>query len=175
MSKFCFKCGKELEDDVKFCSACGQDQALAKDSSNNSETAEDNDNASSSIENVTSNNKTSKPIVENRSIALAIVLSIVTCGIYSIYWYISMVDDANKVSNELDSTSGGLTLLYSILTCGIYKMYWAYKAGKQLYNAGKIHGKDIADNSVLYLVLSLVGLSIISDALIQNDLNSFSN
>lgn len=167
MSKFCFKCGKELEDNVKFCSACGQEQNLEKTSSND-------ENVSKTITNDSTNN-TTRPIIENRSIALAIVLSILTCGIYSIYWYISMVDDANKVSNELDSTSGGVTLLYSILTCGIYKMYWAYKAGKQLYNAGKIHGKDIADNSVLYLVLSIVGLSIVSDALIQNELNGFSN
>ena len=43
-----------------------------------------------------------------------------------------MTNDANKVSGEYDSTSGGLTILYSLLTCGLYKIYWSYKVGKQL-------------------------------------------
>ena len=45
--------------------------------------------------------------------------------------------------------------------------------GKKMYEAGKIRGKDISDNSVLYLVLSLFGLAIVNYCLIQNDLNKF--
>ena len=35
--------------------------------------------------------------------------------------------------------------------------------------------KSISDNSVLYLVLSLFGLQIVNYALMQSDLNKFSN
>lgn len=193
MSKFCFKCGKELDDSAVFCSGCGANQQL-----NTTSTIDDNVNTNTNNDTTTttqqqstqttSNEQTTyttntqsntngytRSLVKNRSIALSIILSIITCGIYGLFWYAFMVDDANKVSGEYDSTSGGLTILYSLLTCGLYKIYWSYKVGKQLYNAGLNYGKDISDNSILYLILSLFGLSIISDALIQNDLNSFSN
>ncbi len=193
MSKFCFKCGKELDDSAVFCSGCGANQQL-----NTTSTTDDNVNTNTNNDTTattkqqptqtTSNEQTTyttntqsntngytRSLVKNRSIALSIILSIITCGIYGLFWYAFMVDDANKVSGEYDSTSGGLTILYSLLTCGLYKIYWSYKVGKQLYNAGSNCGKDISDNSILYLILSLFGLSIISDALIQNDLNSFSN
>lgn len=193
MSKFCFKCGKELDDSAVFCSGCGASQQL-----NTTSTTDDNVNTNTNTDTTTttkqqstqttSNEQTTyttntqpntngytRSLVENRSIALSIILSIITCGIYGLFWYAFMTNDANKVSGEYDSTSGGLTILYSLLTCGLYKIYWSYKVGKQLYNAGSNYGKDISDNSILYLILSLFGLSIISDALIQNDLNSFSN
>lgn len=193
MSKFCFKCGKELDDSAVFCSGCGANQQLNTTSTtdDNVNTNTNNDTATTTKQQstqTTSNEQTTyttntrsntngytRPLVENRSIALSIILSIITCGIYGLFWYAFMTNDANKVSGEYDSTSGGLTILYSLLTCGLYKIYWSYKAGKQLYNAGSNYGKDISDNSILYLILSLFGLSIISDALIQNDLNSFSN
>lgn len=193
MSKFCFKCGKELDDSAVFCSGCGANQQL-----NTTSTTDDNVNTNTNNDTATTTQQQStqttsneqatyttntrsntngytRPLVENRSIALSIILSIITCGIYGLFWYAFMTNDANKVSGEYDSTSGGLTILYSLLTCGLYKIYWSYKVGKQLYNAGSNYGKDISDNSILYLILSLFGLSIISDALIQNDLNSFSN
>lgn len=192
MSKFCFKCGKELDDSAVFCSGCGASQQL-----NTTSTTDDNVNTNTNNDTTTTKqqptqttsdeqttyttntqsntNGYTRSLVKNRSIALSIILSIITCGIYGLFWYAFMVDDANKVSGEYDSTSGGLTILYSLLTCGLYKIYWSYKVGKQLYNAGSNCGKDISDNSILYLILSLFGLSIISDALIQNDLNSFSN
>lgn len=193
MSKFCFKCGKELDDSAVFCSGCGANQQLNTTSTtdDNVNTNTNNDTATTTQQQptqTTSNEQTTyttntqsntngytRSLVKNRSIVLSIILSIITCGIYGLFWYAFMVDDANKVSGEYDSTSGGLTILYSLLTCGLYKIYWSYKVGKQLYNAGLNYGKDISDNSILYLILSLFGLSIISDALIQNDLNSFSN
>lgn len=192
MSKFCFKCGKELDDSAVFCSGCGANQQLNTTSTTDDNVSTNTNNDTTTPKQqptqTTSNEQTTyttntqsntngytRSLVKNRSIALSIILSIITCGIYGLFWYAFMVDDANKVSGEYDSTSGGLTILYSLLTCGLYKIYWSYKVGKQLYNAGLNYGKDISDNSILYLILSLFGLSIISDALIQNDLNSFSN
>lgn len=154
MSKFCFKCGKELDDSAVFCSGCGASQQL-----NTTSTTDDNVNTNTNNDttattkqqptqttsdeqttyttNTQSNtNGYTRSLVKNRSIALSIILSIITCGIYGLFWYAFMVDDANKVSGEYDSTSGGLTILYSLLTCGLYKIYWSYKVGKQLYNAG---------------------------------------
>ena len=113
-------------------------------------------------------------MLRERSIAVSIILTIVTCGIYGIYWFIVMTDDAVKASNGKEyQTSGGVAFLLSIVTCGIYSLYWYYKMGKKLYTAGQRSGKDISDNGVLYILLGLFGLGIVNYALIQNDLNKF--
>ncbi len=112
-------------------------------------------------------------MIQKRDIVLAIVLSIVTCGIYGLYWFVVLTDDANRISED-DTTSGGISLLLTIITCGIYGIYWSYKMGKKIYDAGQNYNKNIPDNSILYLILSLFGFSIINYCLIQSDLNKFS-
>lgn len=164
MSKYCQNCGKENEDQALYCAGCGA-------SFDNPNT---NQNSNQQVNVNINNYNGSTPIVANRNIALAIVFSIITCGIYGLYWFVVMTDESNKVSGD-NGTSGGLALLFTILTCGIYGIYWYYKMGQKMYQAGKMHNKEISDNSILYLILGLFGFGIISYALIQNDLNKFSN
>ena len=59
-------------------------------------------------------------MIQRRSIAMCIVLSLVTCGIYGIYWFICLTNDCNAVSNDPDGTSGGVAFLLTLITCGIY-------------------------------------------------------
>ena len=70
-------------------------------------------------------------MIKNRNVALYIVLSIVTCGIFALYWFVCIADDANTLSNN-KGTSGGVALLLTLVTCGIYGIYWAYKLGESL-------------------------------------------
>ena len=163
MSKFCTKCGTQLKDDVNFCVACGTNLSENAQHFNNQQINQNVNVAS----NVNMQTKISK-----REIVLSIILTFITCGIYGIYWFIVMTDDANKVNNE-NGTSGGMAFLFTLLTCGIYSIYWNYKMGQRLYEAGQKHGKAISDNSVLYLVLTFLGLGIVNYCLIQSDLNKF--
>ncbi len=155
MSKFCSKCGKELKEGVKFCENCGTE-------------------INTTNEEKTTIHKGTEPVIANRNIGLGIVLTLVTCGIYGLIWMISINDDTNTVAEDINGLSGGLVLLFTILTCGIYGIYWNYMMGQKLYKAGSQYGKNINDNSIVYLVLSLCGLSIVSYCLMQNDLNQFS-
>lgn len=110
--------------------------------------------------------------ITKRNIAMCIILTLVTCGIYGIYWFYCMVEDLNKVSNDPSPTSGGMAILLTLVTCGIYSLYWYYKAGNQLSTAKRMRtGYPGESNSVLYLVLGLLGLGIVSECLIQNELN----
>ena len=103
---------------------------------------------------------------------MCIVLSIITCGIYGIYWLICLVDDLNVASGRVGDTSGGMVFLLTLVTCGIYGIYWAYKAGEKIaYVKQRNTGEQDSSSSVLYLVLSLVGFSIVVYALIQSELN----
>ena len=110
--------------------------------------------------------------MKERNISLCILLSIITCGIYGIYWFIVMTDDVVRVSSAKEyKTSGGTAFLFTLITCGIYGIYWYYQMGKSIYSAQTDKGLNANDNSILYLVLGLFGFGIISYCLIQNDLN----
>lgn len=111
-------------------------------------------------------------MVKERNIAVCVILSIVTCGIYGIIWFISLTDDARAVSGD-DRLSGGKAFLLTLITCGIYSFYWAYQVGKAMNSAYVKQGKPAKDNSVLYLILNLLGLGIVNYCLIQSDLNNF--
>ncbi len=109
---------------------------------------------------------------EERNIAVAIILTLVTCGIYGLYWFVVISDDVKEYSNDSEMMSGGVALLLTIVTCGIFGFYWAYKLGKNMFSAQQINNLPATDNSVLYLILELFGLGIIVWAIIQNDLNT---
>lgn len=110
--------------------------------------------------------------IQQRDVALSIILTIITCGIYGVYWFIVMSDDAKTASDDDTLPSGGMAFLLTLVTCGIYGIYWAYRMGKALAMARERFGLVATDNSVLYLILSIFGLNIINYALIQNDLNT---
>lgn len=111
--------------------------------------------------------------VKARSIALCIVLSIITLGIYGIYWFIKLNDEANFVSQEPKPTSGGVAFLLSLVTCSIYAYYWAYKQGEKLDRASTMRGLPAGSKGILYLILCLFGLSIVAFALMQDTINKF--
>ena len=109
-------------------------------------------------------------MVQQRNIALCIVLSIVTCGIYGIYWFICLSNDANTVSRT-NGTSGGTAFLLSLVTCGIYGFYWMFKQGEKLDAAKTAKGMPSSNSGIIYLVLAIFGLGIISFALMQDSIN----
>ena len=107
--------------------------------------------------------------VQQRNIALCVILSLVTCGIYGLYWFVCMTDDTNTVANE-EGTSGVMALVLTLVTCGLYGLYWAYKCGDKLDKAKADRGMAASNGGVLYLILYIFG-GIIAYALIQNELN----
>ncbi len=109
---------------------------------------------------------------QERNIVLGIILSIVTCGIYGIYWFIVLSDDVKEYSGDQEMMSGGIAFLLTLVTCGIFGVYWFYKLGKAMMVAQTNNNLPANDNSILYLFLELFGLGIVNYCLIQNDLNT---
>ena len=104
-----------------------------------------------------------------RSVAMCIVLSIITCGIYGIYWMYCIHEDVQIVCDYPMSVSGGMVIVLTFITCGIYGIYWAYKMGQFLDAAKGVPG----NSSLVYLLLSIFGLNIVAWALMQSELNCF--
>ena len=105
--------------------------------------------------------------MKKRSIAGCIILTLVTFGIYGIYWFVKLTNETNRLAPEEATMSGGLAFLVTICTLGIYGLYWAYKLGRKI---DVISGSQ-RNTGVLYLLISMFGFGIVSHALAQDELN----
>lgn len=157
MNKYCPYCGNELIPGSKFCDKCGANQ----ERKDGTKTTQENEVYMDS-----------RPKIVKRDLVMAILLSVLTCGIYSLYWLAVMTDEVNRVSDDYD-ISGGLAVLLTLLTCGLFGIYWTWKLGQKLYSAGQKYGVHIEDKSILYLILTLFQFGFVSYILIQDDLNKF--
>lgn len=107
--------------------------------------------------------------IPQRSIPLCIIFTLITCGIYGIYWFIKLVDELNLASGRHNDMSGGMVFLLTFITCGIYGLYWFYKAGEKV---NFLTGSHDSVTGILYLALDFFGLAIINYCLIQSELNN---
>jgi hypothetical protein len=155
----CLKCGVPAGAGNRFCPNCGEPVAeLAVICPHCGVSLTANHFAASKI-------NTSG--IKSRSIVLSIFLTLITCGIYSIYWYVCLTNEMNRASGKVNDTSGGAAVLFTLITCGIYGYFWAYKMGEK---RDLVAGENGYSN-ILYLILTLVGLGIVVYGMAQHTLN----
>lgn len=110
-----------------------------------------------------------------RSIALGIIFSLLTCGIYSLYWQYKQMVTLNAWLGRNDYRFW-LWLFLSILTCGIFSFYYEYKMAVGINeiqtNSGLIVSSYLAVTCVL---LAIFGVGIASLAIQQWEINKFYN
>ncbi len=109
-------------------------------------------------------------MIKKREIVTCVLLSLITCGIYSIVWFINLTDDVAYLSEDQEF-SGAKAFLFTLITCGIYGYFWAYKLGKNIYKAQIKHNLQASDNSMLFVILQIFGLGLVNYCLAQNDIN----
>lgn len=115
-------------------------------------------------------------ILQKRSIPLYIILCFLTFGIFGLIWFYFIAEDLCRedTPGRLKSAPG-MAVLFSLLSCGIYSLYAYYQWGRQMPEVYAKYGLYTEDRGILYLVLGLLRFSIVSIALIQNDLNSLAD
>lgn len=106
-----------------------------------------------------------------RSIPLYIVLTLVTCGLFGLYWFIVLTDETNEATGETQLAGGALALILTIITCNIYGWYWAYKMGEKVDSIKSQNGQPAGNTGILFIILQVLGLGIINYALAQDALN----
>lgn len=167
----CNYCGKELNGE-NFCPNCGAANNTNQAFQNRQQNYQSPASPQFQQQNQYQNTYGSSPMVQVRSIVTCIILSIVTCGIYGIFWFISLTDDTRTLSNNFTGASGGTAFVYTLITCGIYGFYWAYKQGERIDTARRAKGLAPANQGVVYLILTIFGLGIVAYALMQNEINN---
>lgn len=106
---------------------------------------------------------------ENRSVVKLIILSVITCGIYYLYWQYKIAEELKLYLGD-ESIKPGLDLFLCII-CAPYIIYWYYKYGKLVAEAQRYAGLPAEDNSILYVILSIFGLVIVNAAIMQSSMN----
>lgn len=110
-------------------------------------------------------------MVEKRGVATAIILTIITCGIYGIYWFVKLNDEVNQLDGDTTASSGIVVFLLTLITCGIYGLYWLYKMGTKIDKMEQDAGAASQSRGIVYLILGIFGFSIVSYALMQDSIN----
>ena len=120
------------------------------------------------------NGNTNKIFIETRSIPVCIILSIVTCGIYNLYWIYRLAKDVNTLNAAQQKPTGqdaGMVILLYIITCGLYGIYFYWKFGKLVKQLQFDNGYYVEDNSLVMMLLCIFGLGLISNCILQSTLN----
>ncbi len=95
----------------------------------------------------------------NRSLLMYILLSIITCGIYSWYFIYKMAADVNVACNGDGKKTQGLVvfLLLTLVTCGIYGWFWYYALANRLQENAPRYGLTFSENGTTVLLWMLFG------------------
>lgn len=110
--------------------------------------------------------------IRERNVVLYFILSLLTCGLFCLYWFCTLNDDTNRVSNHPEGPCGVVALLLSFVTCGIYGWFWAYAMGSRVDEARQARlGLPDGSSGALYLILALLGLPLLAFIIQQSELN----
>jgi hypothetical protein len=109
------------------------------------------------------------------NIPLYLVLTILTCGIFNLYWNHRQMEACNVLLNRREF-SFWTWLLLTILTCGIYHIFYQYKMGAAIVEIQHLLNRDIFYKlPLLSVIVTILGFSIVVDCIHQNEINKLND
>lgn len=119
--------------------------------------------------NTVANNNVAQPMPEGYSeVWKVVVFSIITFGIYFFIWIYRTVGLLNR--KTLEDQSQGLQVVLCLFV-PFYIIYWMYKEAKRVEIYSARVGNKNNDLSIISLILAIFGFSIVSVALMQDQIN----
>ena len=106
------------------------------------------------------------------SVGTSVILTIITCGIYGLVWQYKQMKVLNSWLNRKEY-SFGKWLLLSIITCGIYGVYNEYKMARGIIEVQQQNKLLVNNVATICLIMTLIGLGIVSMAIQQSEINKF--
>lgn len=101
-------------------------------------------------------------MVKRKNIAVCVLLSILTLGIYVLFWMASIANSINELDNNGDkNVKGVMVVLFNFLTCGAYGLYWDYKTGERVDKLKNANGIPTQNNTAIkYMFLDAFVVAI---------------
>jgi len=167
----CSYCGSENPDGSAFCKNCGAPLNSGQSSHTSMENRPKSDTTQGSASNVTNgsgnasggagaNNYRGHAIITTkRGMIKFVVFSIITLGIYNLYFYYAMARDLNIICDGDGNKTAGLIkmLLLSFITLGIYYFYWCYKFANRVRDNAPRYGVTVYQGGGTILLWMLLG------------------
>ena len=181
-SKFCIKCGKEFKssgparcphcgaeimEGSMFCPSCGRSMAAPEGETGGGAKYEPMPPMSEP-----------QPGPYTSNIAMDVILTLITCGIYYFFWQARQFRAVNYLLGQ-QRYSFWLWFFLTLITCGLYNIYYEYYLAQGLVEAQEKLGRQkYKDLPVLSLIITLISflstvvfLNIVTDAIQQNEIN----
>ena len=102
--------------------------------------------------------------IKKKNLILYIVLTVVTCGAFGLYWAYTLAKDVQSMKETEENGILELVLLILIPFVGMYLVE------KKYVETCAEKGIECKDNTILYTILTFL-YPVIGFALLQNDLN----
>ncbi len=104
-------------------------------------------------------------------VAMCIIFSIITCGIYALVWAHHRFRIVNAWLGREEYNFWKWFGL-SIITCGIYNLYIEYKFAGSIQEIQRNNGFALSENlPMMAILLGLFGLSIVTHSIEQAEIN----
>ena len=116
-------------------------------------------------------------MIKERSIVLYVLLTVITLGIFGIYWIYAMGKDIKTLNANSEPRNPGLFALLTVITCGIFLIYVCDRYPKCIVEVQEQRQMVVNDISTMTLVLAICGvfvsgiLHLVNFGLIQNQVN----
>ena len=104
-----------------------------------------------------------------RNIPKDLILAFLTLGIWNIYLQSIQIEAVNEMLGA-NMYSFFKWLFFIFLTFGIYHLYHEYKISSDIE---KLNGRINSNIPTLHLIISIFGMSVVADALQQEEINKF--
>jgi len=105
------------------------------------------------------------------NIPLYLILTILTCGIFNLYWNYRQMEICNELLNRTEFRFW-IWLLLTILTCGIYHIFYQYKMGAAIIEIQESLNMVLFDKlPIISVLVTITGFSIVVDCIHQHEIN----
>lgn len=99
-------------------------------------------------------------MIKEKNFWMYVFLTLITCGLYSIYfWYVTVEDLNIMFAGDGEETPNYIiVMLLSFVTCGIYFYIWLYKMSNRLQISGmRMYQQEIQESGTTILLWMLLG------------------
>ena len=180
--KYCNNCNKEYGNEINTCPDCGtqliekacgfvdlDDNNTTTNPTATSEPAHQkslpvttNNNEISAQPNIQAQRPQFGSRVEKLGLISMLLLSLITAGIYGLYWITKLADIVHTLVGRRTTASGGKLIFYTIITFGIYGIVFYYNMTKSLNEAKdqrSMPGDRIsAGTCIFFMLIPFLGL-----------------